>query len=138
MVSLCRVGAADFAHVPARDHVQVWLIDRPGANAHGHHTLDQAARAVHGLRGEGKRVLVHCAAGRSRTPSVAARYSGLLGIDPATALDEVCQALADNRPLVNPELEGFVFDLAGYARPVGQDRPWRIRQAPLHGQVSEE
>ncbi|MFV2198203.1 ADP-ribosylglycohydrolase family protein [Nocardiopsis sp. LOL_012] len=138
VVSLCRVGAADFGHVPARDHVQVWLIDQPGANAHGHHTLDQAARAVHGLRAEGRRVLVHCAAGRSRTPSVAARYSGLLGVDPATALDEVCQALADNRPVLNPELEGFVFDLAGHARPAVRDRPWRIRQTPLHRRVSEE
>jgi ADP-ribosylglycohydrolase len=127
VVSLCRVGTADFAHIPARDHLQIWLIDRPRANAHGHYTLDQAARAVHGLRQEGKRVLLHCAAGRSRTPTAAARYSGLLGIDPATAMTEICQALAPNRPWVNFELERFVFDLAGTSRPAFSERVWNTR-----------
>jgi ADP-ribosylglycohydrolase len=125
IVSLCRVGSADFAQIPASDHLQIWLIDRPGANAHGHYTLDQAARAVHGLRQEGKRVLLHCAAGRSRTPTVAARYSGLLGIDPTTALTEICQALAPNRPFVNFELERFVFDLAGASQPTPGGRVWK-------------
>lgn len=127
VVSLCRVGSADFAHIPPRNHLQVWLIDRPGANAHGHYTLNQAAQAVHGLRQEGKRVLLHCAAGRSRTPTAAARYSGLLGIDPATAMTDVCQALAPNRPLVNFELERFVFDLAGAPQPTYSERARNTR-----------
>ncbi|MEV6818558.1 ADP-ribosylglycohydrolase family protein [Nocardiopsis dassonvillei] len=127
VVSLCRVGTADFAHIPARDHLQIWLIDRPGANANGHYTLDQAARAVHGLRKEGKRVLLHCAAGRSRTPTAAARYSGLLGIDPATAMTDICQALAPNQPWVNFELERFVFDLAGEPQPALAKRVWNTR-----------
>ncbi|WP_160051747.1 ADP-ribosylglycohydrolase family protein [Nocardiopsis sp. FR26] len=129
VVSLCRVGSVDFAHIPARDHLQIWLIDRPGANAHGHYTLDQAARAVYGLRKEGKRVLLHCAAGRSRTPTAAARYSGLLGIDPATAMTDVCQTLAPNHPWVNFELERFVFDLAGATQPAVAKRVWNTRPA---------
>ncbi|MEU0489923.1 ADP-ribosylglycohydrolase family protein [Nocardiopsis sp. NPDC006139] len=127
VVSLCRVGNSDFAHIRDRDHLQIWLVDRPRANAHGHYTLDQAARAVHGLRQEGKRVLLHCAAGRSRTPTAAARYSGLLGIDPATAMTDVCKALAPNRPWVNFELERFVFDLAGTAQPPVSERVWNTR-----------
>lgn len=58
VVSLCRVGTHDFAHAPGRDHLQIWLIDRPGANATVHHTLDNAARAVRGLREEGEHVLL--------------------------------------------------------------------------------
>lgn len=129
VVSLCRVGSADFAHIPTRDHLQIWLVDRPGANAQGHFTLNQAARAVHGLRQEGKRVLLHCVAGRSRTPTAAARYSGLLGIDPATAMTDICQALAPNRPWVNFELERFVFDLDGTSQPTFSERVWNTRTA---------
>ncbi|MCK9871653.1 ADP-ribosylglycohydrolase family protein [Nocardiopsis dassonvillei] len=117
VVSLCRTGTDDFAHIPNEDHIKIWLVDRVGANRHVHFALDQAARAVHTLRAEGKRVLLHCAAGRSRTPTAGARYSGLLGIEPATAMKDIRHALAPNKPWVNIELEDTVFDLDGRPRP---------------------
>ncbi|WP_236700339.1 protein-tyrosine phosphatase family protein [Allosalinactinospora lopnorensis] len=118
VVSLCRVGAADFAEVPRRDHVHIWLIDAPGTNAHVHYALDQAARAVAGLRAEGKRVLLHCAAGRSRTPTAAARYSTLTqAIPPSEALKDVMAAITPNRPAPSPELESVLYHLSGEPAP---------------------
>ena len=68
----------------------------PGAEANPNldFVLDDAARTVQALRGEGKRVLLHCVEGRSRTPSVAARYSLLLGKDP----DEVLKVMTWSHP----------------------------------------
>ncbi|WP_084469115.1 ADP-ribosylglycohydrolase family protein [Nocardiopsis trehalosi] len=133
VVSLCRTGTCDFAEVGRRDHVQVWLVDQSGGNAHPHFAVDQAARAVAGLRAEGRRVLVHCAAGRSRTPAVAARYSTLLGHSPDRALADVMGALAANRPLINAGLDRTVFELAGEPAPpsadlTGTTRPVRENQ----------
>lgn len=113
VVSLCLVGSEDFAEVPRADHIQIWLVDLPGENAHDHFAVEQAARAVAGLRDEGKTVLLHCAAGRSRTPAVAARYSAIRGVDTERAFDEVLDALEPNNPQINRELRRFVFDLAG-------------------------
>ncbi|MDR6594555.1 hypothetical protein J2S66_002939 [Saccharothrix longispora] len=85
MVSLCRVGASEIM-VPD-DHVEVWLTDAPGTDADLARTLDQAARLVLALREEGRRVTLHCAVGRSRTPAVVARYAVLAGkVDAAEAL----------------------------------------------------
>ncbi len=82
-VSLCRVNAS---HLPPgigdpRNHVQVWLIDTddPALNPHLHFVLDQAAAMVEQLRGEGRTVFLHCAAGQSRTPTVAAVYGARIG-----------------------------------------------------------
>ncbi len=82
-VSLCRVNPA---HVPPgvgdpRNHVQVWLIDTddPALNPHLHFVLDQAAAMVEKLRGEGRTVFLHCAAGQSRTPTVGAVYGARIG-----------------------------------------------------------
>ncbi len=82
-VSLCRVNAI---HVPPgigdpRNHVQVWLIDDPdpALNPHLHFVLDQAAAMVEQLRGEGRTVFLHCAAGQSRTPTVGAVYGARIG-----------------------------------------------------------
>ena len=44
--------------------------------------LADTAELLQQLRSERKRVLLHCVEGSSRTPSVAARYSVLLGRDP--------------------------------------------------------
>ncbi len=81
-VSLCRVNAS---HLPSgisdpRNHVQVWLIDDddPALNPHLHFVLDQAAAMVEQLRGEGRTVFLHCAAGQSRTPTVGAVYGARL------------------------------------------------------------
>lgn len=77
-VALCRMGSAD----PDNERVEVWLIDADDANPNLTFVLNDAARTVQTLRAEGKRVLLHCVQGRSRTPTVAARYSQLLAQDP--------------------------------------------------------
>ena len=83
VVSLCRMGSADLGV----EHVEMWLVDAgPDKNPNLEFVLDDAARTVKALRDEGKVVLLHCVEGRSRTPSVAARYSRLLGRDPFEVL----------------------------------------------------
>ena len=113
IVSLCRI---DSKHVPASmaaasNPVEVWLIDTsdPAANEHLHFVLAQAADAVVQLRSEGRTVFLHCAAGQSRTPTVAALVGArLAGISPSTALAEVLAALPD--PMVNPYFHQTVQD----------------------------
>ena len=84
VISLCRMGSADLGV----EHVEFWLIDQgPQGNSNLEFVLDDAARTISALRAEGKTVLLHCVEGRSRTPSVAARYSMLLGGDPREVLD---------------------------------------------------
>ena len=91
VVSLCRMGTEDLGV----EHIRFWLIDAgPEANPHLEFVLDDAARTVRSLRSEGKRVLLHCVEGRSRTPSVAARYALMLGRDPQDVLD----AMSWSRP----------------------------------------
>lgn len=101
VVSLCRVGLARPVGVAAGDHVQVWLVDSadPAANPHLAYVLREAADAVAALRAEGRTVLLHCAAGQSRTPTVAAMY-GIRhrGIAPAAALDRVRAVLLGAAP----------------------------------------
>ncbi|MCO8276752.1 ADP-ribosylglycohydrolase family protein [Actinoplanes sp. TRM 88003] len=112
VVSLCRVGRAQFPGVPAENQVQVWLVDQPGANANTAFALDQAARMVAALRDEGHRVLLHCAAGQSRTPAVAARYATVrFGKPGQAALDEMQKLLADHGFYVNSELRRVVAAL---------------------------
>ncbi|MCG7524011.1 ADP-ribosylglycohydrolase family protein [Streptomyces sp. OfavH-34-F] len=115
VVSLCRVGSDPILTTTDVQHVRVWLVDKSGTNSHLHFTLDQAAREVLRLRQEGKRVLLHCVAGRSRTPAVAAVYSHLVyGVAPLDALREVNHALSGYWTLPNhPEMLDAVFELAG-------------------------
>ena len=77
VVSLCRMGTDPVLPGTDAEHVRVWLVDSDGHNANLHYVVDQAAREVLRLRKEGKRVLLHCVAGQSRTPAVAAVYSHL-------------------------------------------------------------
>jgi protein-tyrosine phosphatase len=72
VVSLCRVGAAQVP--PGVEHHEVWLVDRRGAQANPNLDLVVAdtVEAVRTLRSEGRRVLLHGAGGRSRTPAIAA------------------------------------------------------------------
>ena len=70
------------------------LIDRPGPADKPEPGLDDAARTIQDLRAEGKTVYLHCVEGMSRTPSVAARYSLLLGPDPR----DVRTTMAWSRP----------------------------------------
>ena len=90
VVSLCRLGRDEIApgRVRPEDHALAWIVDDddPGSHQHLRWALDDAARAVRELREEGRRVLLHCVAAHHRTPSVALRYSVLLGEDaPAAA-----------------------------------------------------
>lgn len=82
VVSLCRVGAAGRG-----EHFEFWMVDDgPRRNQNLAYTIDDAARTIRTLRGEGKTVAVHCVEGMSRTPAVAARYSVLLGRNPLDVL----------------------------------------------------
>ncbi|MFI2429287.1 ADP-ribosylglycohydrolase family protein [Streptomyces sp. NPDC018955] len=119
VVSLCRMGTAPV--LPGADadieHVRVWLVDSDGDNSNLHYVVDQAAREVLRLRGAGKRVLLHCAAGQSRTPAVAAVYSHLAtGADAGTALKELREVLVGGWQLsAHVELLDAVHALAGPA-----------------------
>jgi ADP-ribosyl-[dinitrogen reductase] hydrolase len=81
------------------EHTEFWLIDNgPAANPNLEFLLDDAARTIRSLRAEGRTVLLHCVEGMSRTPSVAARYSVLLGRNP----DDVGTTMTWAKP--NPRL----------------------------------
>jgi hypothetical protein len=124
VVSLCQIGHADFEDIPAGDHLEFWLVDHPGDNNQQHFVIDQAARAVAAFRAEGKRVFLHCHAGLSRTPAVAARYACLTaGTDPATAFAQVAAATGRPTDRVNPELRAAVYELAGEVPPEPGDDP---------------
>src|ERR1700755_1459434 len=89
-VRVARSGLKVLEVGPVGNQVQVWLVDQPGANANTAFALDQAAQMVAALRDEGHRVLLHCAAGQSRTPAAAARYAMIrTGKDGRSALDEM-------------------------------------------------
>ncbi len=74
VVSLCRVGARDVP--PHLEHHEVLLTDRADglANLNLDTVIDDTVTAITTLREEGKRVFLHCVAGRSRMPTVAAAY----------------------------------------------------------------
>ena len=95
VVSLCRVGRRQ----TDREQVEFWLVDQPGRNPNLDLVLHDAVDTIAVLRAEGKRVLVHCAEGRSRTPAVGALYATVhLGISAGRALAEVTAALPDGAP----------------------------------------
>jgi hypothetical protein len=99
VVSLCRVGTEQ---VPAGvEHHQVWLVDQAGqdANPNLRFVIDDTVDAIRTLRAEGKRVFVHCVAGASRTPAVAAAYlSRHSGITATEALERVAEAVPFHNP----------------------------------------
>ncbi|MEU4092195.1 ADP-ribosylglycohydrolase family protein [Streptomyces sp. NPDC026673] len=121
VVSLCRVGTDPLLPGTRVEQVRVWLVDSDGANANLHYVVDQAARQVLRLRQEGKRVLLHCFAGQSRTPAVAAVYSHLAkGTDAESALRDLRRALTGGWHLhAHPELRSAVDDLT---TPAAADR----------------
>jgi len=103
VVSLCRVGGRDLAWLDLDPscHVEVRLIDssRPVDNPHLALVMAEAADTVAALRAEGRRVLLHCAAAQSRTPSVAALYAVRhLGVPAEQALSAVVGALPAAAP----------------------------------------
>lgn len=96
VVSLCRMGQEVVAD--GVEHHEVHLIDTIEANAHLRHVVLDTAAGLLALRGEGKRVYLHCAAGQSRTPAVAAAYLHLrLEISGAEALQRVGEVLEHRR-----------------------------------------
>ncbi|MGW9496164.1 ADP-ribosylglycohydrolase family protein [Streptomyces prasinus] len=128
VVSLCRIGSDPILAGADVEHLRVWLVGSQGENANLHYVLDQAARQVLRLRQEGKRVLLHCVAGQSRTPAVAALYSHLAtGTDPKTALADLREALVHGWQLsAHPELHDAVLDLAAGSRSGGSSA--RVRE----------
>jgi protein-tyrosine phosphatase len=67
------------------------------------------------LRRQGKRVLLHCAAGQSRTAIVAARYAVLIsGSEPADSLADVLAVIPSRRELVNPDLYRALLSLGSH------------------------
>ncbi|WP_406351231.1 ADP-ribosylglycohydrolase family protein [Streptomyces sp. NBC_01635] len=113
VVSLCRTGTDPILPGTNVEHVRVWLVDSQGENANLHYVLDQAARQVLRLRQEGKRVLLHCLAGQSRTPAVAAIYSHLAtGTDSKTALNDLRRVLTNGWHLdAHPQMHDAVHEL---------------------------
>lgn len=92
VVSLCRVGR-DYAPVGVEHH-EIHLIDEAGANAHLAHVVLDTAAGIVALRDEGRRVYLHCAAGQSRSPAVAAAYLHLrFGLSGEEALRRVAGVL---------------------------------------------
>ncbi len=97
VVSLCRLGTEQ---VPAGlRHVTFRLLDTTdGDNPNLDFVLDEAARTVQALRRQGEVVVLHCVAAQSRTPTVAARYSAVLGREIPSALQEVVAVLPSAAP----------------------------------------
>ncbi|MFI9585984.1 dual specificity protein phosphatase family protein [Streptomyces sp. NPDC052236] len=124
VVSLCRVGQAPIFSGTDVEHVRVWLVDKEGANANLHYVLHQAAREIFRLRQAGKRVFLHCVAGRSRTPVVAAAYSAFLGTHPHDALVGIYRALGAHWTLLaHWQMHDAVYELAGVTPHRPQPRP---------------
>ena len=98
VVSLCLTGRDQVPrHV---EHINFRLMDAPDPeeNPNLDYVLIDAARTVAQLRNEGKRVVLHCVAAHSRTPTVGIAYSMLRGVPLAKALPAVCAALPAARP----------------------------------------
>ncbi len=112
VVSLCRLGAGQMpAHLRGRHHDFRLLDTVAEANPNLAFVIHDAARTVERLRAEGRRVLLHCVAGRSRTPTVAAAYSMVLGVSHDDAVGDVRRALPWAAP--QPHLVAALRELGG-------------------------
>ena len=78
VVSLCRVHDDDLPE--GVEQIDVRLIDDVGSddNANLDFVLTDTTRLIEQLRLEGRAAFLHCAAGQSRTPTVAALYGARL------------------------------------------------------------
>jgi hypothetical protein len=88
-----RPAAGDVAR-----HVVRLIDSTPEDNPNLDFVIDDAARTVLRLRDEGRRLFLHCVAGQSRTPAVAARVAVLAGVPLGEALRSVVHALPGARP----------------------------------------
>lgn len=97
VVSMCRIGTdqvpADVVSHAVRLHDTV-----PGDNPNLDFVVDDAARTVLRHRDAGREVYLHCVAGQSRTPTVAARVAVLDGHDVDEALPAVKAVLPGAHP----------------------------------------
>ncbi len=122
VVSLCRIGTEQ---VP--EHVErheVWLVDAIGdeVNPNLEVVLDDTVDAIEALRAEGKRVYVHCAAGRSRAPTVAAAYLARRdGISGPHAWERIARVVPDANDF-NVDFQAYLAGLESTAPPGAQGR----------------
>lgn len=101
VVSLCPVIDGHFPF--GVEHLDVRLIDEPGANANLDFVLADTVRAVEQFRAEGTRVFLHDRAAGGRAAAVAALYGARrAGIAVEQALAGVCAVLPEAEP--NDEL----------------------------------
>jgi ADP-ribosyl-[dinitrogen reductase] hydrolase len=115
VVSLCRVGTAQ---VPAGlEHHEVWLVDEAdeGSNPNLAFVIHDAVEAIQTLRTEGKRVFLHCVAGASRTPTVAAAYLAQHEGIPAT---DALKRIAEVIPVYNDHNTAFAELLRTWCAPM--------------------
>lgn len=110
VVSLCLTGRRQIDEDV--EHLSFRIIDEaaPEQNPNLDFALLDAARALLALREEGKRVLLHCVAAHSRTPTVAIVYAMLRGVPLEEAMRTICAALPAARP--NPGFQKALKRLA--------------------------
>ncbi|HEY1441209.1 MAG TPA: dual specificity protein phosphatase family protein, partial [Mycobacterium sp.] len=83
------------------EQIDIRLIDivEPDANPNLDFVLTDTVRLIEQLRNEGRTVLLHCVAGQSRTPTVAALYGARKqGISGVLALREITRVLPNAWP----------------------------------------
>jgi ADP-ribosyl-[dinitrogen reductase] hydrolase len=114
VISLCRVEPGLVP--PDVEHHELLLADRadPAANPNLDLVLADAGETIATLRAEGRRVLVHCRAGRSRAPTVAAAY--LARRDGCSGLDAFARIAAE-LPHPDPHNRAFQRALADLSAP---------------------
>lgn len=98
VVSLCLTGNAQVPNYV--EHINFRLMDEPdaGQNPNLDYVLVDAARTIARLRDEGKRVVLHCVAAHSRTPTVGIASAMIRGVPLTDAFPAVCGALPAAHP----------------------------------------
>lgn len=129
VVAMCRVGPSQACFAGAAEVIESRLMDRQEAEANPNlgFVLYDTADAVRGLRGEDKRVLLHCVAAQQRTPSVAVAYAVLLGRSADDARRDVLAALPSTRG------RGRVWEAAGSVIDIGDDPRYAYQSGDDHG-----
>jgi ADP-ribosyl-[dinitrogen reductase] hydrolase len=99
VVSLCRVNDDDVLVGIEQIDIRLMDIEGPDANPNLDFVLTDTVRLIEQLRSEGHKVLLHCVACQSRTPTVAALYGARKQrISGKAALREVASVLSDADP----------------------------------------
>jgi len=96
VVSLCRLNDDDLPVDVEQIDIRLIDIEGPDANPNLDFVLTDTVRLIEQLRSEGRRVLLHCVAAQSRTPTVAALYGARRqGVSGKLALRDVTAVLPD-------------------------------------------